>query len=199
GTKEAAQADLTAMANAFTDTEDPIEQLLKTADKVKGMSFEGAQKELEKLGVVDEKTIELMMKGREELERTMGVQKQFSGINDESIESSIQLNAVMNKFDQLAAQLKNNFLEIIIPVLAKGITWFDKLVSFCIENKDFVIGFFSAIGSAVAIYYLPAMISAAVATLATALPILAIAAVIGLLATAFKLVYDDIMNFISGN
>ena len=49
------------MANAFTDTEDPIEQLLKTADKVKEMSFEGAQK-LEKLGVVDEKTIELMMK-----------------------------------------------------------------------------------------------------------------------------------------
>lgn len=142
GAKEAAQADLTAMANAFNDTEDPIEQLLQTADKVKGMNFEGAQKELEKLGVVDEKTIELMMKGREELERTMGVQKQFSGINDESIESSIQLNAVMNKFDQLAAQLKNNFLEIIIPVLAKGITWFDKLVNFCIENKDFVIGFF---------------------------------------------------------
>lgn len=199
GTKEAAQADLTAMANAFNDTEDPIEQLLKTADKVKGMSFEGAQKELEKLGVVDEKTIELMMKGREELERTMGVQKQFSGINDESVESSIQLNAVMNKFDQLAAQLKNNFLDIIIPVLAKGITWFDKLVNFCIENKDFVIGFFSAIGSAVAIFYLPAMVSAAVATLATALPILAIAAVIGILATAFKLVYDDIMNFINGN
>lgn len=199
GTKEAAQADLTAMANAFNDTEDPIEQLLKTADKVKGMSFDDAQKELEKLGVVDEKTIELMMKGREELERTMGVQKQFSGINDESIESSIQLNTVMNKFDQLAAQLKNNFLEIIIPVLAKGITWFDKLVNFCIENKDFVIGFFSAIGSAVAIFYLPAMVSAAVATLATALPILAIAAVIGILATAFKLVYDDIMNFINGN
>ncbi|WP_311752455.1 hypothetical protein [Proteus columbae] len=199
GTKEAAQADLTAMANAFNDTEDPIEQLLKTADKVKGMSFDGAQKELEKLGVVDEKTIELMMKGREELERTMGVQKQFSGINDESVESSIQLNAVMNKFDQLAAQLKNNFLDIIIPVLAKGITWFDKLVNFCIENKDFVIGFFSAIGSAVAIFYLPAMVSAAVATLATALPILAIAAVIGILATAFKLVYDDIMNFINGN
>ncbi|MBG2711447.1 hypothetical protein I4558_17310 [Proteus mirabilis] len=199
GTKEAAQDDLTAMANAFNDTEDPIEQLLKTADKVKGMSFDDAQKELEKLGVVDEKTIELMMKGREELERTMGVQKQFSGINDESIESSIQLNAVMNKFEQLAAQLKNNFLEIIIPVLAKGITWFDKLVNFCIENKDFVIGFFSAIGSAVAIFYLPAMVSAAVATLATALPILAIAAVIGILATAFKLVYDDIMNFINGN
>ncbi|WP_311750263.1 hypothetical protein [Proteus columbae] len=199
GTKEAAQADLTAMANAFNDTEDPIEQLLKTADKVKGMSFDDAQKELEKLGVVDEKTIELMMKGREELERTMGVQKQFSGINDESVESSIQLNAVMNKFDQLAAQLKNNFLDIIIPVLAKGITWFDKLVNFCIENKDFVIGFFSAIGSAIAIFYLPAMVSAAVATLATALPILAIAAVIGILATAFKLVYDDIMNFINGN
>lgn len=74
GTKEAAQADLAAMANAFDDTQDPMEQLLQVADNVKNMSFDDAQKELEKLGVVDDKTIELMMKGRQELERTMGVQ-----------------------------------------------------------------------------------------------------------------------------
>src|SRR5699024_9058551 len=98
GTKEAAQADLAAMATAFDDTQDPIEQLLQVADNVKNMSFDDAQKELEKLGVVDDKTIELMMKGRQELERTMGVQKQFSGINDDSIESAIQLNATIHKF-----------------------------------------------------------------------------------------------------
>ena len=43
------------------------------------------------------------------------------------------------------------------------------------------------------------MISAAASTLAMALPIIAIATVIGLLGVAFKLVYDDIMNFINGN
>lgn len=199
GTKEAAQADLAAMATAFDDTQDPIEQLLQVADNVKNMSFDDAQKELEKLGVVDDKTIELMMKGRQELERTMGVQKQFSGINDDSIESAIQLNATIHKFSQLAAQFKNNFLDMIIPTLAKGMEWFDKLVDFCVKNKDIVISFFSAIGAAVAIYYLPVMISAAASTLAMALPIIAIATVIGLLGVAFKLVYDDIMNFINGN
>ena len=44
GTKEAAQADLAAMANAFDDTQDPHRAALQVADNVKNMSFDDAQK-----------------------------------------------------------------------------------------------------------------------------------------------------------
>lgn len=199
GSRESAQADLSVMANAFGNTKDSMEKVLQTADKVQGMSFDKAKKTLEGMGVSDEKTIELMMKGRKELERTMGIQKEYSGISKESIESSIKFNTAMSKFQQTSGVLKNSFLEMVIPALSKGLDWLTRFISFCKENKNLLIGFFSAIGLAVALYYVPPMLAAASATLAATWPIIAIIAIIALLAMAFAIVYDDIMNFIDGN
>ncbi|MDM3733681.1 hypothetical protein O9432_19200, partial [Proteus mirabilis] len=75
------------------------------------------------------------MKGRQDLDRTMGLQKQFSVINEDSIESEIQINSTIHKFSQLAAQFKNNFFDMIIPTLANAMDWFDKLVDVCGKNK----------------------------------------------------------------
>ncbi len=199
GSRESAQADLSAMAKSFGNTKDSMEKVLQTADKVQGMSFDKAKKTLEGMGVSDEKTIELMMKGRKELERTMGIQKEYSGISKESIESSIKFNSAMGKFKQSSGMLKNSFLEMVIPALAKGLDWLTKFISFCKENKNLLIGFFLAVGLAVALYYVPPMLAAASATLAATWPIIAIIAIIVLLAMAFAIVYDDIMNFIDGN
>lgn len=199
GTRDAAQADLSAMAKSFGFTKNSMEKVLKTADKVQGMKFDKAKATLSALGVNDDKTVELMMKGRKELERMMGIQKEYSGINKESIEQSIKFNKAMQGFKQSSGLLKNSFLEMVIPVLTKGLEWINKFVGFCKDNKQLMIGFFIAIGSAVAIFYVPSMIAAATATLAATWPILAIVAVIALLAAAFAFVYDDIMNFIDGN
>ncbi|EMH1503847.1 hypothetical protein RGI93_002005 [Proteus mirabilis] len=199
GSRESAQADLSVMAKSFGNTKDSMEKVLQTADKVQGMSFDKAKKTLEGMGVSDEKTIELMMKGRKELERTMGIQKEYSGISKESIESSIKFNSAMGKFKQSSGMLKNSFLEMVIPALAKGLDWLTKFISFCKENKNLLIGFFSAVGLSVALYYVPPMLAAASATLAATWPIIAIIAIIALLAMAFAIVYDDIMNFIDGN
>ncbi|MBC8954131.1 hypothetical protein [Xenorhabdus sp. PB62.4] len=147
----------------------------------------------------DEKTVELMMKGRKELERVMGIQKEYAGITKESIEKSIKFNAAMNKFNQSSGLLKNSFLEMVIPVLAKGMAWLSQFIDFCKDNKNLIIGFFLAVGIAVATFYVPPMLAAAAATLAATWPILAIIAIIALLAAAFAIVYDDIMNFIDGN
>ncbi|HBC5903892.1 TPA: hypothetical protein KEV60_003642 [Proteus mirabilis] len=199
GSRESAQADLSAMAKSFGNTKDSMEKVFQTADKVQGMSFDKAKKTLDGMGVSDEKTIELMMKGRKELERTIGIQKEYSGISKESIESSIKFNSAMGKFKQSSGMLKNSFLEMVIPALAKGLDWLTKFISFCKENKNLLIGFFSAVGLAVALYYVPPMLAAASATLAATWPIIAIIAIIALLAMAFAIVYDDIMNFIDGN
>lgn len=199
GARDAAQADLSAMAKSFGFAKNSMEKVLKTADKVQGMKFDKAKATLSALGVTDDKTVELMMKGRKELERMMGIQKEYSGINKESIEQSIKFNKAMQGFKQSSGLLKNSFLEMVIPVLTKGLEWINKFVGFCKDNKQLMIGFFIAIGSAVAIFYVPSMIAAATATLAATWPILAIVAIIALLAAAFAFVYDDIMNFIDGN
>ncbi|ADP12366.1 Phage-like protein [Erwinia sp. Ejp617] len=199
GARESAQADLSAMAKAFGGTTDSMEKILATADKVKGMNFDKAKAHLANLGVTDDKTIELMMKGRHEMERMMGLQKEYSGITKESIEQSRRFNQAMQGFRQSSGLLKNSFLEMVLPYLTKGTEFLSKFVGFCRENKNLIIGFFLAVGVAVAAYYVPPMLAAAAATLAATWPILAIVAIIALLAAAFALVYDDIMNFIDGN
>ncbi len=199
GSRESAQADLSAMAKSFGNTKDSMEKVLQTADKVQGMSFDKAKKTLEGMGVSDEKTIELMMKGRKELERTMGIQKEYSGISKESIESSIKFNNAMAKFQQSSGLLKNSFLEMVIPALSKGLEWLTKLVTFCKENKHIVVGFFTAVATILLGKYIYAMKLASISTWTTLFPIIAIIAVIALLAAAFAIVYDDIMNFIDGN
>lgn len=199
GSRESAQADLSAMAKSFGNTKDSMEKVLQTADKVQGMSFDKAKKTLEGMGVSDEKIIELMMKGRKELERTMGIQKEYSGISKESIESSIKFNSAMAKFQQSSGLLKNSFLEMVIPALSKGLEWLTKLVTFCKENKHLVVGFFTAVATILLGKYIYAMKLASISTWTTLFPIIAIIAVIALLAAAFAIVYDDIMNFIDGN
>lgn len=199
GTRDAAQADLSAMAKSFGFAKNSMEKVLKTADKVQGMKFDKAKATLSALGVSDDKTVELMMKGRKELERMMGIQKEYSGINKESIEQSLKFNKAMQGFKQSSGLLKNSFLEMVIPILTKGLEWVNKFVGFCKENKPLITGFFIAIGAVVMAFYVPSMLSAAAATLAATWPILAIIAIIALLAAAFAIVYDDIMNFIDGN
>lgn len=199
GTRSAAQADLSAMAKSFGFAGDSMEKVLQTADKVQGMSFGEAKKTLGGLGVEDNGTIELLMKGREELSRMMETQKDYGGITRESIEQSISFNNAMLSLDQSAGLLKNSLMGMLIPVLAQGLDWLEKIVVFAKENKNVVTGFFIAVAAVVTGKYVHAMKLAQISTWTAMLPVMAVVAGILLLAAVFALVYDDIMNFIDGN
>lgn len=199
GTRSAAQADLSAMTKAFGFAGDSMEKVLQTADKVQGMSFSEAKKTLGGLGVEDNGTVELLMKGREELSRMMETQKDYGGITRESIEQSISFNNAMLSLEQSAGLLKNSLMGMLIPALAQGLDWLEKIVVFAKENKNFVTGFFIAVASVVTGKYVHAMKLAQISTWTAMLPVMAVVAGILLLAAVFALVYDDIMNFIDGN
>ncbi len=199
GTRSAAQADLSAMAKAFGFAGDLMEKVLQTADKVQGMSFSEAKKTLCGLGVEDNGTVEMLMKGREELSRMMETQKDYGGITRESIEQSISFNNAMLSLEQSAGLLKNSLMGMLIPALAQGLDWLEKIVVFAKENKNFVTGFFIAVAAVVTGKYVHAMKLAQISTWTAMLPVMAVVAGILLLAAVFALVYDDIMNFIDGN
>ncbi|HDS3817402.1 hypothetical protein [Morganella morganii] len=199
GTRSAAQADLSAMAKSFGFAGDSMEKVLQTADKVQGMSFSEAKKTLGGLGVEDNGTVELLMKGREELSRMMETQKDYGGITRESIEQSISFNNAMLSLEQSAGLLKNSLMGMLIPVLSQGLDWLEKIVVFAKENKNFVTGFFIAVAAVVTGKYVHAMKLAQISTWTAMLPVMAVVAGILLLAAVFALVYDDIMNFIDGN
>lgn len=200
GSFDSANSDIESLAESLKKQGvEPMQGMLELADKLQGMDFGKASGKLGELGVTDRATVELMRKGRQEVERLMGVQKQNGAITQESADKVRKFNQSMSSFKSTLGNAANGFFEFFIPALTKGLDALGKFIGWMSDNKNFVIGFFSAIAVVVAAVYLPAMLAAASATIAATWPFIAIGAAIGAAAAMFALIYDDIMNFIEGN
>lgn len=178
---------------------DAISGFLDLADAVSGLDKSAAVFKIKELGITDNKSVELILKGRKEIERMIAVQKQQGVVSKESAERAIKLTDTITALKGSFASAGNGVLDTLIPALTKVFEWLKIVVDWTSEHKDLIVGFFIAIGAVVAAIYLPAMIAAAAATIAATWPLIAIGAVIGVAAAAFALLYDDIMNFIDGN
>ncbi|AZD85012.1 hypothetical protein C4K14_2178 [Pseudomonas chlororaphis subsp. aureofaciens] len=176
-----------------------IAGVLDLAGAVEGMSKSEAVFKIKELGITDNRTVEMVLKGRKELERMLAVQKEQGVITKEAVENAKKLTEGMNKLRGALDVAGTGFMTSLIPALTKGVEWLTKLVDWAGEHSDFIVGFFMAIGAAVAVFYIPPMVAAAAATLAATWPIIAIGAAVAAMAALFALAYDDIMNFIDGN
>lgn len=176
-----------------------VEGILRVADAVEGLSKQEAVFRVKELGITDNRSVEMVLKGRKELERLLSVQKQQGVITKESAEQAKKLNEAMGGLRGAADTAGTGFMVALIPTLTTVVEWLTLLVNWAGEHSDVIVGFFGAVAAIVTAIYLPAMISAAAATLAATWPIIAIVAVIIALAAAFALAYDDVMNFIEGN
>lgn len=176
-----------------------VEGILKLSDAVQGLSREEAVFRIKELGITDNRTVEMVLKGRKELERMLQVQKDSGVITKEQALQAQKFTESMNKLRGSLDTAGTGFMSIMIPALEKGVEWLTKIVDWANDNKDFVVGFFVAVAGIVAAVYLPAMISAGIATLAATWPLIAMGAAIAAVAALFALAYDDIMNFVEGN
>lgn len=188
-----------SLKSADGGTKDAISGMLDLASAVEGLDRSAAVFKIKELGITDNRTVEMIIKGRQELERMLRVQKEQGVVTKEAAENARKLTEATGSLKNSMSNAGNSFLDSIIPALTKVIEWLGKGASWMQENKDFVIGFFGAIAAVVTALYLPAMISAAAATLAATWPLLLIGVAIAAAAAAFALIYDDIMNFIDGN
>ena len=192
GSFDSANSDIESLADSLKKQGvEPMQGMLKLADELQGMDFGKASEKLGELGVTDRATVELMRKGRQEVERLMGVQKQNGAITQESADKARKFNQSMSSFKSTLGNAANGFLELFIPAITKGLDALGKFVGWMSDNKDFVIGFLIAIAAA--------MLPVAATTIAATWPLIAIGAAIAAAAAMFALIYDDIMNFIDGN
>lgn len=188
-----------SMKSADGGTKDAISGMLDLAGAVEGLDRSAAVFKIKELGITDNRTVEMILKGRQELERMLRVQKEQGVVSEEAAENARKLTKATDSLKKIMTNASDSFLDSMIPALTKVIEWLGKGASWMRDNKDFVIGFFGAIAAVVTALYLPAMISAAAATLAATWPLLLIGAAIAAAAAAFALIYDDIMNFVDGN
>lgn len=169
------------------------------SEVVQGMDEKKAEAFLKSLGVTDQTTLNLMLKGREELERTIRAQKELGVHNAESEAKARELNEAMGRLSNTFSRIKAGLSSGVSPALTTLVDGFDKLLKWMKENKAFVIGFFGSITAVILGAYIPTILSAAAATWALIAPFLAIALPVIAFGAALALVVDDIWNFIQGN
>ena len=175
------------------------EGMLRLSDAVAGMSKEEAIFRIKELGITDNRTVELILKGRKEMERMLAVQKEQSSVTKESVALAQRYQESMGRLQNAQDSIVTQMTAAMVPALTKVIDWVAQGVEWMGRNSQTVTAFFGAIAAVIAAVYLPAMLSAAAATLAATWPLIAIGAIVAGVAAAFALLYDDVQNFLDGN
>lgn len=178
---------------------DAVEGMLRLADSVQGMSKAEAVFNIKQLGITDNRTVEAILKGRKELERLIRVQKETVPLTKEQIENARKMTEAMGKWRGAFGNASNSIYDALIPSLTKLVDFLTNVADFLSDHKDAVVGFFIAIAGVLTAVYLPAMVKAAIATIAMNLPLIASIALVAAFAAGFALLYDDVMNFLDGN
>lgn len=173
--------------------------MLDLASAVEGMPRGEAVFRIKELGITDNRTVEMILKGRRALEDMIRTQKENSKVTQEARDQATAFQDAMNATKMVVTGASDGFYQAILPALTAFVTWVGKAASWATENKDVVVGFFGAVAGIITLMYLPAMVSAAVATIAATWPLILMGAAIAGLAALFALAYDDVMNFIDGN
>lgn len=173
--------------------------MLDLASAVEGLPRGEAVFRIKELGITDNRTVEMILKGRRALEDMIRTQKENSKVTQEARDQATAFQDAMNATKMVVTGASDGFYQAILPALTAFVTWVGKAASWATENKDVVVGFFGAVAGIITLMYLPAMVSAAVATIAATWPLILMGAAIAGLAALFALAYDDVMNFIDGN
>jgi hypothetical protein len=88
--------------------------------------------------------------------------------------------------------------EFVLPPLTWMMHKFQEVAQFARKHSDAVVGLLIAIGTAIAVFVLPPLVSMAVSAVVAFAPFIIAAAIVAALAAAFALLYEDIMAFVDG-
>lgn len=187
-----------SLKDANGEARNSLELMLQLADATAGMDRQSAIFQIKQLGVTDNRTIDLILKGRKEIEQLIKTQKALGVTTKEDVEIAqrykLALANLNTSYDSVATRVASTFL----PALTQIVDWLRSGINWARENSGVLKGAFIGIAGVLAAVYLPAMISTAAATLAATWPILVIGAAVAAAAAAFGLLYDDVMTFLDG-
>lgn len=188
-----------SLKDAQGNAKNAVQGMIELAGAVEGMGREQAVFKIKELGITDNRTVELLLKGRQEVERMLRVQKEQGVITKESAERVRVYSESLAKFRQSIGVAASGIIDWILP----AITWFidklDSVVKWMSRHDTFVKGFFIGLTTILTAMFLPAVVSATAAVWALIAPFLAVAAPIAAVVALFALLYDDVMNFLDGN
>ncbi len=151
----------------------------------------------EKLGL-DRGTILMLQQGRVSVEELTARMTKLGVTTKEDGEKAAAFNNALADSSQALSNVARDTNSKVLPALTYMLKGFTKIVGWIKENKTFVTGFFIGVAGAITAFYLPAIISATVATFALLAPFIVAGSAIAALGLAFAVLYEDIMAFVNG-
>ncbi|AUG84959.1 hypothetical protein MAELSTROM_40 [Pseudoalteromonas phage Maelstrom] len=152
----------------------------------------------EKLGL-DQGTILTLQQGRAEVDKLVERQKMLGGVTQEGYEDAAKFNDQWADTKRVFNSLWMSANNSILPMLTAVFEGLEKVVLWVRENQTLVEGFFIGVGGVIAAVYLPAIASAAAATIVAAAPFILIGAAIAAVGVAISVLYEDIMAWVNGS
>ena len=179
------------------------------AGKMKDMEKGTQIRVMERLGL-DPSMLKLFNADFVNLQKRMADVDKASGFNlDQAVKRAAEytkaskgLTLEVNTLKMYLEKLTEGFKVAAMPYFTKAMEIATKyvrmFVDYLMRHSKFVEGFVIAIGGAIAYFLVPAAIKGALAVWAMIAPFALIGLAAIAVATAFALLYDDIMNFIEG-
>lgn len=175
--------------------------LLELAGSMEKMSKQQAIFQIKQLGITDNATINLLLKGRKVMEEQIALQKQKGVLDKEDAQNALAYKAAMQELDATVGSLMDALASMLLPVLTDVAQAFLKFVNFVREHKGFVVGAFGAIAGIGVAKLIPmlkdltaVMKLLKIETLLALWPFALIAAAV----IAVGLLVDDLWNYFSG-
>jgi len=134
-----------SMSDANGNVRDVTEELLDMADRFSKMERKTAYNMGVGMGI-DPGTMNLLLKGRSEVELMIKRQKEYGAVTKEQAESSSRLKLAMTDSRQSFEAFGRELLLTAGPALEKLFSIFQSFGNWCKENKEFISNFLTIIG-----------------------------------------------------
>ncbi len=187
--------DLDDAANKGKTAMDFLPQL---ADAFSKMDPSKAQALGSRLGF-DQATIMTLQQGRRAVDELLQKEKELGVITEKQGKIAAEFNDQMDDTKHAFRSVWLGVSEFVIPPLTWMARKMQEVAQFFRKHSDFIVGLLIALGAAILIYAVPPLLSMAAAAIVAFAPFLILGAIIAAVATAFALLYDDVMNFVEGN
>lgn len=180
------------------DANDPLMVMRKLSDTFSTLNKSQQLYLGEKLGI-DANTIELLGRGREEIDKLIEKQQRLGVVTAEQAAIAAKYREALDDVNQIWETIRREVTTAVLPVLTWLLDKVGQVVLFFRENQAFATGFFGAIATVISALLIPVLVRAAGASMAFLGPWLLIAGAVAAVGAAVGLVVDDIDAFMRGN
>lgn len=184
-----------SIKGADGNVKNSIELIHDLSEAVTGMDNASAMSMLGRVGISDRRTLELIMKGRDELEAQEKIMRRAGVATEKQAAIAKAYSDATTDLNTALTSMRRVIMEMVTPALTWITRQITRLTEFFTEHKAVAISVIVAIAGALTASMIPALLG----TLKAMAPLLGVGAAIAAIGAVIGLVIDDVIAWKNGN